>query len=389
MWAMTLKEFRQLRRDRRMVALMIVMPLVLLIVFGYAASFDVTEIRTLVVGEGAGTIAGRLPEVFEVDQVRPGDDRADAERALRDGEAQVAVVAEGRQPAVLVDGAQLFAAKSALAALAQARGSAGGPSTAAGGPGTEAVAPSIDVLFNPDLKTSVIMVPGLIGIVLVFVGTIVTSLGVVKERQAGTLEQLAVMPLRPRDVVAGKVLPYFAVAALDMPLIVTAGLLLFDVPFRGSVATFVLAAALFLLVTLGVGVLISTVSENQGQAVMLAFMTVLPQILLSGLIFPVEAMAAGVRWIAYLLPLKYFIDVARGVLVRGTATGALLLPLGMLALLGVTVFTLAVLRFRHDVAPRTHRGGGELPDERPLAGAAATPGRQPGDGPGPGRGTTP
>lgn len=114
-----------------------------------------------------------------------------------------------------------------------------------------------------------------------------------------------------------------------------------------------LASVLFLLVTLGVGVLISTVSENQGQAVMLAFMTVLPQILLSGLIFPVDAMAAGFRWIAYVLPLKYFIDVARGVLVRGTATEALLPPLGMLAVLGVAVFTLAVLRFRRDVAPRT------------------------------------
>jgi ABC-2 type transport system permease protein len=214
------------------------------------------------------------------------------------------------------------------------------------------------------------MIPGLIGLVLVFVGTVITSLGVVKERQAGTLEQLAVMPFRPRDVVAGKVLPYFVVAAADMTIIVLAGLLLFDMPFRGSVLTFVLAAGLFLLVTLGIGVLISTVSQNQGQAVMLAIMTLLPQVLLSGLIFPVDAMAAGVRWIAYLLPLKYFIEISRGVLVRGTPAGALLLPLGMLAVLGVAVFSLAVLRFRRDLAPR---GGGRqtAEAERPMAEAGA------------------
>src|SRR4029453_14247578 len=199
MWAMTLQEFRQLRRDRRMVALMILMPLVLLIVFGYAASFDVTEIKTLVVGQGAGTVQGQLPDAFHVTDVRSGDTRADAERALRDGEAQVARLAHGPRPTVLIDGAQLFAAKSALGALAQARGN--GARAAPPGQSPESVSPRIDVLFNPHLKTSGGVVPGLIGIVLVFVGTVITSLGVVKERQGGTLEQLAVMPLRPRDIV--------------------------------------------------------------------------------------------------------------------------------------------------------------------------------------------
>jgi ABC-2 type transport system permease protein len=362
MWAIAVKELRQLRRDHRMLALMIVMPLLLLLVFGYAASFDVTDVRTLVVGPAAERASGQLPDTFDVVGVRPADTRAAAEEALRDGEAMVAVVADPAAPAALVDGSQLFAARAALAAFSQAAARRAAP------PG--GVAPEVEVLFNPELKTSVVMVPGLMGLVLVFVGTVITSLGVVKERQAGTLEQLAVMPFRPRDVIAGKVLPYFAVAAFDMTLIVLAGLWLFDIPFRGSVLTFALAAALFLLVTLGVGVLISTVSENQGQAVMLAIMTLLPQFLLSGLIFPVEAMAAGVRWLAYVLPLKYFIEISRGVLIRGTPAGALLLPLGMLAVLGLAVFSLAVLRFRHDLAPR---GGRVQPGEpeRPLAEAGA------------------
>jgi ABC-2 type transport system permease protein len=194
------------------------------------------------------------------------------------------------------------------------------------------------------------MVPALIGLILLFIGGLTTSLGVVRERQAGTLEQLAVMPFRPRDVFVGKVAPYFLVATVDMVIVVLAGMLLFDVPFRGSVLTFGLGAVLFLFVTLGLGVLISTVSENQGQAIQLAIMTLLPQVLLSGLVFPVDSMAAGVRWIAYVLPLTYFIRISRGVMVRGTPLDALILPMVMLAVLGLVVFGLSVVRFRRDLA---------------------------------------
>ena len=126
-----------------------------------------------------------------------------------------------------------------------------------------------------------------------FIGTLITSLGVVRERQAGTLEQLAVMPFRPWDIIAGKIVPYLLVTSFDLVVIVGVGILLFGVPFVGSVAVFALGALLFLLVTLGLGVLVSTVSQNQGQAIQLAFMIVLPQVLLSGLIFPISSMGWG------------------------------------------------------------------------------------------------
>jgi ABC-2 type transport system permease protein len=208
-----------------------------------------------------------------------------------------------------------------------------------------------DVLFNPELDTSAVLVPGLAGLVLLFVGSLITSLGVVRERQAGTLEQLAVMPLRPRDVFVGKIAPYFVVAAVDMVIVLVVGWLLFDVPFAGSIWLLALGAVLFLFVTLGTGVLISTVSENQGQAIQLAIMTLLPQVLLSGLIFPLESMAAGVRWIGYLLPLTYFNQIARGVMLRAAPFEAVALPFALLAVLGLAVFGLAVLRFRADLAP--------------------------------------
>lgn len=353
MWAMIVKEFRQVRRDRRTLAMMIVMPVLLLVVLGYAASFDVKTITVAVAGPQARAVAGLLGAPFDITETAPGQGSAWAADQLRDGRADVAVVTSGSAPRVLIDGSQLFAARAALEALAklESRSSAGGglgPSAAS------QLTPKVTVLFNPDLKTSYIMIPGLCGVVLVFVGTIITSLGVVRERQSGTLEQLAVMPLRPRDVFLGKVVPYFLVAAIDLAIVLAVGIAIFGVPFRGNPATFVLGALLFLFVTLGFGVLISSVSQNSGQAIQLAMMTLLPQILLSGLIFPLASIAAGVRWISYLLPLTYFNNITRGVMLRAEPIGPLWPSFVFLSLLGVVVVTGATLRFRSYLAPTAH-----------------------------------
>ena len=331
MWAMVMKEIRQVRRDHRTLAMMIVMPVILLVVFGYAASFDVTTIE--VAFPGGQPEGMNLPEPFQA----VATDQSDPVEILRFGEADVAVDTSGPSPLAYIDGSELFTARASLQAF-----------TAAAAQG---VPVTTEVLFNPELDTSAVLVPGLAGLVLLFVGSLITSLGVVRERQAGTLEQLAVMPLGPRDVFVGKIAPYFVVAAIDMVIVITLGWLLFDVPFNGSIWLLALGAVLFLFVTLGTGVLISTVSENQGQAIQLALLTLLPQVLLSGIIFPLESMAAGVRWIGYLLPLTYFNQIARGVMLKGAPFEALALPFGLLAVLGLVVFGLAVLRFRADLAP--------------------------------------
>jgi ABC-2 type transport system permease protein len=374
MWAMVAKEFRQLRRDRRTVAMMIVLPVVLLVVFGYAANFDVHDIPTVVVGPGARQAAASLRPPFHVTDVAPAAGEAAAQSKLQDGKAVVAVVTGGTGVQVLMDGTQLFSVETAEGALAKLSAS----TRAAGLPGAGRAGGSWvrqQILYNPKLTTSWVMVPGLAGLILVFVGTLITSLGVVRERQTGTLEQLAVMPLRARDVIAGKIAPYLMVAAVDLTAIVLIGMGLFGVPFTGNVATFALGAALFLLVTLGMGVLISTVSQNQGQAIQLAFMIMLPQVLLSGLIFPVSSMAPGVRWISYGLPLTYFIQVSRGVMLKATPISALGQPLGLLALLAVVVLGLAIAAFRRDLAPggrRGRRGGREAePRDRGSEAVAA------------------
>lgn len=371
MWALIVKEFRQMRRDHRTLALMIVMPILLLVVLGYAASFDVNSVATVVAGPQARTAMSTLHKPLDVKRVAPAKGMAWARAELRDGHAVVAVVTGVPRTTVLIDGSQLFAARRALTALSSsALGSArGGPGAPAAAPGQAASLPAvIHILYNPLLKTSDVMIPGIAGVVLVFVGTVITSLGVVREREAGTLEQLAVMPFRPRDVFLGKICPYFAVATLDLGIVLAVGVAIFGVPFRGSMGVFALGALMFLFATLGMGVLISSVSENQGQAIQLAIMTLLPQVLMSGLIFPLGSIVAGIRWIAYLLPLTYFNQISRGVMLRAEPITALWLPFVCLAALGAVVVALATLRFRTFLLPASHArsrwrraGGGAAP----------------------------
>ncbi len=365
MRAMIIKEFRQLRRDRRTLAMMIVMPILLLVILGYAASFDVSDIPTVVAGPGADVAATALPKSFQVTATytataaQTGPATAWARDELRDGHAAVAIVtvSAGGGPLILIDGSQLFTAQAALRQFAAERsGATATAGTADPGPGAAALTnATVQVLYNPQLKTSYIMIPGLAGVILVFVGTVITSLGVVRERQAGTLEQLAVMPLRPADVFLGKIVPYFVVAVVDLVVVLAVGVAVFGVPFRGSLAVFGLGALLFVFVTLGLGVLISSVSQTQGQAIQLAVMTLLPQVLLSGLIFPLTSIVVGVRWIAYLLPLTYFTQISRGVMLRAEPIGSLWPPFVYLALLGVVVTGLAIWRFRAFLAPGAAR----------------------------------
>jgi ABC-2 type transport system permease protein len=334
MKAMILKEFRQMRRDRRTVALMVGLPIMLLIVFGYAARFDVVSIPTALLGPGSQNVGGLLDDAFEVVVTDTDGDIDTGRRLLRDSEAAVAIVTRP-DVTVLVDGTELFVAQSAM------RRATALPAGA-----------TIEVMFNPDLSTSAVMVPSLIGLILLFVGTVITSLGVVREREQGTLEQLAVTPLRPVDVIVGKIAPYFGVAVIDIAVITIVGILLFDVPFRGSVTLFGVFALVYLFVVLGLGVLVSTVSRSQGEAIQLAIMVLLPQVMLSGMIFPLQSMAPGVRWIGYLLPLTYFVIGMRGIFLKDASVGALAVPLFWLTVMAVVILTLAILRFRRDIAPQ-------------------------------------
>jgi ABC-2 type transport system permease protein len=369
MRAIMLKEFQELRRDRRTLALLIVMPLLLLIIFGYAANFTVDNLSVAVYGASADEVTTliddnpQLKDHLTVIVTDTSGTTNDAKTELRDDKADVAIYAVPGAGAsaplsaeVYIDGSNLFAAQAAktiFAEVQQQLAVQAAQAQASAPPGTIVPVPQITttILFNPDLKTSWVMIPAIIGLILTFIGTIITSIGLVREREAGTLEQLAVMPLRAGSVVLGKITPYFLLACFDMALITTLGLVLFGVPFNGSPWIFAVGAGLFLFVVLGLGVLISSVSRTTGQAIQLAFLILLPQILLSGMIFPLSAMGAGIRWIGYLLPLTWFTMVSQGVMIRGAGWDSLWFPVVILAVMAIVIFGLAVVRLSRSISP--------------------------------------
>ncbi|SJN10123.1 ABC-2 type transporter [Leucobacter sp. 7(1)] len=426
MLAVIRKEFRELARDRRTLALLVVLPMLLLIIFGYAANFSVDRVAVVVGGEGGAALAEEVelrdadPAKIHIIRIDSTLDEDAAVRLLRDREADAVILgtAVSAEPItnrmrVFVDGSRLFTAQATQAAFVQLVGAdarerardaqadvaaaraageraegnvtqfrvelteyveslvrsseTGSPAPAEPVPPEEVTFPElpelsipsfdpdefITMLFNPDLKTSWVMVPGLTGLILLFVGTMITSIGLVRERETGTLEQLAVMPLSPSAIIFGKVTPYFLLAILNMAAVTGLGVWLFAIPFAGSVLWFALAALAFLLVVLGVGVLISSASQSTGQAIQMAIMFVVPQVLLSGLIFPLEAMPAIIRSIGYALPLTWFREVSQGVMLRDAQIDSLWLPILILVGMAVVAFGAATVRMRRIL---THGG---------------------------------
>jgi ABC-2 type transport system permease protein len=189
-------------------------------------------------------------------------------------------------------------------------------------------------------------VPGLIGLIMAYIGMIATALSVVRERERGTLEQLMVTPLSRVELMLGKIAPYLLIAFVDVVLIVVLGLVLFDVPLRGSALLLLALSALFLGSTLGLGLLISTLAQDQRQATQVAVLFLLPMVLLSGNLFPLESIPLGIRWLSYAMPLTYFMPITRGIFLKGLGLGDLWWQSLVLAGMTAVFFALAVLRFR-------------------------------------------
>ena len=335
--ALVRKEFLQLRRDPRTLALIVGMPVVLLLVFGYAASFDVKHIQAELVGHDSMRLRRGLAAdgAFKVSHAVAPDTTV-ARADLKRGSVVVAVIvdAQGRPQGALIDGSQLLAASTALRALE--RLSPGASTTPA---------LSLTTLYNPTLRSADVMVPGLIGFLLVQVGVMITSLGIVRERERGTLEQLMITPLSKFELMLGKIIPYLVIALLDLVLILAVGLLVFSVPLRGSVPLLLLLTALFLASTLAIGLLVSTVAQNQQQAMQTAMFIIVPQILLSGFVFPLASIPWGVRWISYLLPLTYFLPIVRGIFLKASSIAELWPQASVLLGMAALFVGLATTRF--------------------------------------------
>ncbi len=352
--AIASKEWRQLGRDRLSVGLIAGIPLMQILLFGYAINFDVRELRAAVVDEagtsGSRALIGDLQASGVVRFEAPSPGVADLQARLDRGEISVGIVIPpdferrglgGERPfaQILVDGSEPMI-DSVARNLAQT------PLPARRGLANAApVRFEIRTLYNPERRTAVQIVPALIGVILSMTMVIFTSVSIVRERERGNLELLITTPVRPWELMAGKLVPYVFIGLLQTTLILGVGAWLFDVPFVGRLGDLYLAAALFIAATLTLGLVISTFASTQFQAFQLAFVTMLPSILLSGFMFPFDGMPRLAQGIAQVLPLTHFNDLVRGIVLRGAPLAELGTPVLKLALFLGVGLAIATLRF--------------------------------------------
>lgn len=364
------KEFRELVRDPITLWIAVVLPLVMLVVFGYAIRLEVEDVRMAVVDHDRTAESARFVEAFTntghfVVHHRP-DHEDEAGRLLDRGAVRIAVVipegfarelGAGRTaPAqTLIDGsyaatARILKAEVEAVTLTFAR------REAPGDPGArrEAHAHIRDrtrVWYNPELRSETFVVSGLFAVILMAFPPLLTALAVVREKESGSVEQIYVSPLRPWEFIAGKMSAYVIVAFLELVLILGLGRWWFDVPFRGGPVALLLGSILFVLCTVGVGLLVSTVTRSQVVAVLLALIvTVMPSFLFSGFMFPITSMTEPVQWYTRIFPARYFMEISRGAFLKGVGLTEQWDQLGVLAAYTAVVFAAASLRFRKKIA---------------------------------------
>jgi ABC-2 type transport system permease protein len=346
------KEFNHLRRDRLTGGMIVGIPLVMTILFGYAINTDIRHLSAAVT-DLAKTSASRAllldaQATQIVDLVRTASSKPELERLLAAGEVSVGVyippdferrLARGDRPLaqLLVDGSDpvVFNAARALGRIPiHERVISNSP-----------VAMEVRALYNPERRSAVFIVPGLCGVILTLTMVLFTSIAIVRERERGNLELLITTPIRSLELMTGKILPYILIGYIQVSLILILGVTLFSVPIEGSLIDFALGTGIFVAATLTLGLLISTLAETQFQAFQMTFMSFLPQLLLSGYMFPFEGMPRAAQWLAELFPLTHFLRIVRGIVLRDADLVLLGDQLWPLALFFGVVMTLATFRF--------------------------------------------
>ena len=365
LWAIVLKEFIQMKRDRVTFGMMIGIPLMQLLLFGYAINSDPRHLPTAVRAADQGPFARtfvqalRTSDYFHI--VREAETEAETQRLLQLGAVQFVVnipgdfsrkLLRGERPVVLIeaDATDPAATGPALSAVNQLARSVfdrdlTGPLTplrAKDGP----VEVRIHAHYNPENITQYNVVPGLMGVVLTMTMVVITALAITRERERGTMENLLSTPVRPFEVIVGKILPYIAVGYIQVTLILIAARLLFHVPMIGSLPLLYAVSLLFIAANLAVGITFSTLAQNQLQAVQMAFFFFLPSILLSGFMFPFRGMPEWAQAIGSCLPNTHFLRIVRGILLKGNGLSEIVPELWPLLLFLVVAMTVGVKRYR-------------------------------------------
>ncbi len=361
------KEFVQIFRDPRTLALIIVMPIIQLFLLGYVATTDVRNIPMAILDQNQSSQsrelldAFRAADYFRIDYyvnstdeyqklIESGKIRAalvippDYDSQLLDGKAQVLFVLDGSDGSVgstALSTARLIGQSYATKVLEQQmtlRSSSALP------------APPLEVRtqvwYNPDFRSAYFMIPGVIGMILSFITTILTATTIVRERERGTIEQLIVTPIRSWELIVGKLLPYVILAFIETFEILIIGHLAFEVPVRGSLLLITLASGLFLMSSLGIGLFASTVANTQQEAMLTVMMFNLPMIFLSGFFFPIQAMPKFLQLVSYAIPLRYYLVVIRALMIKGVGFAAIQSEIISLTIFGVVIMGAAAMRFR-------------------------------------------
>jgi ABC-2 type transport system permease protein len=364
--AIARKELIQLRRDRMTLGMMVGLPVMQLLLFGYAINTDVRHIPTVVWDQDRSAESRDLIRRMEAtgfyDVAGAVRDHQEIGRAMRVGAARVAVViptgfgerlraGAGADAQLVVDGsdpqtvasatntaASLVAARS-LELIAERAVRAGQP------PPQSALSLEPTTWYNPELKTAIYVVPGLVGIILTMTMTMLTAMAIARERERGTLEQLIVSPVRRMELIAGKIIPYIGIGYVQMTLVLFIGQAVFGVPLQGSLPMLYALASVFIAANLALGLFFSTVAQTQQQAMQMSFFFMLPNILLSGFMFPFEGMPVPAQWLSSALPLTHFLRIVRGITLKGASFADVQHELIWLASILTILVLLAAARF--------------------------------------------
>lgn len=358
------KEFIQLRRDKSMLPMILILPIVQLMLFGYVASTDIKNLSIAVIDRDNSTASSRLIKdftnagYFKVSKYIQND--RDIKETLSRGDAIMVVnippnfqrnLSNGQGTALqlVVDGTNSNTASIALTYASQIIGKFSQGFASSRALPSNVKLPSIElrkrILFNPESKSVYYTVPGLFALILMISTMSNSSQAIVKERDQGTLEQLIVTPIKRYELILGKILPYAIVSLVQTTLIFLFGVFWFGVPFRGNVLLLYLVSIIFLLASVGQGLFVSTISKTRQQAILTTMIFLMPSFMLSGFIFPVENMPRPIYLLTFLVPMRYFLEIIRGMFLKGTGIIELWPQTLLLTIFATTTFVLSVLRF--------------------------------------------
>jgi ABC-2 type transport system permease protein len=362
------KEFIQIRRDKRTLVLVLIIPIMQLFLMGYAATNDVRNVPLAVYNQDRGSKSRALLDAYRAADYFTITYEANSEEELRNlidfgkaragliippnysdkiqggGSGQVMFVLDGSDPTIAstaLSSAKLIGQAYSTQILEERLASRGQ---------TAAIQTPVQVgttiWYNPDLISAYFMIPGVIGMILFALTSILSASAIVRERERGTIEQLIVTPIRPWELVVGKLLPYVILAFFNAFEVMALGHYWFKVPIHGSLLLLFGASFLFLLSSLGIGLLASTIANTQQEAMLTVWMLLLPSIFLAGFFFPLQAMPKILQWISYIFPLRYYLVIIRSLMIKGIGISAVKEQLIALAIFGVGIMSLAALRFR-------------------------------------------